>query len=390
MDPYLNPFSPGAGQRPPELAGRTKIIEEAIISLRRALAGRSFRPMLFLGLRGTGKTVLLNELANQARDLGFLVSRLEAPEKADLVKMLYPEVKKIMRSLSTVEPTKDLASRGMQAVKRFAANLKIEVGGVEISVEPHEAHGDSVDLETELPDLFESIGTVAKAAKKGWLLSLDEIQYLSEQDFSALIVSLHRIAQTNLPVVLIGAGLPQLARSAGEAKSYAERLFRYFDIGALDEVSAANAVRKPIEEARALIDDDALQSIVHGTHGYPFFLQQWAACAWDIAATKTITLTDAESAATEAIHILDEGFFRVRLDRLTKAEMKYCAAMAALGEGPYAAGKIAEVMGKEGNRLGPIRAAIIRKGMIYSTSYGFVDFTVPLFADFMRRQRENN
>ena len=171
MDPYLNPFSPGAGQRPPELAGRTKIIEEAIISLRRALAGRSFRPMLFLGLRGTGKTVLLNELANQARDLGFLVSRLEAPEKADLVKMLYPEVKKIMRSLSTVELTKDLASRGMQAVKRFAANLKIEVGGVEISVEPHEAHGDSVDLETELPDLFESIGTVAKAAKKGWLLS---------------------------------------------------------------------------------------------------------------------------------------------------------------------------------------------------------------------------
>ena len=343
--------------------------------------------MLFLGLRGTGKTVLLNELSNQARDLGFLVSRLEAPEKANLAKMLYPEMKKIMRSLSGIERAKELAAAGMRMVRNFASMFQIEVAGVGVGVDPHSDNTESGDLQTDLPDIFESIGLAAREAGKGWLISIDEVQYLSEEDLSALVVSIHRIAQTNLPIVLLGAGLPQLARTAGEAKSYSERLFRYFDIGALDEDSAIDAIKKPIEDADASISSEALRSIVDGTQGYPFYLQQWASCARDVAATKTLSADDALSASQEAIHILDEGFFRVRLDRLTKGEMKYCMAMASLGEGPYAAGKISEVLGKDVKQLGPTRAGIIKKGMIYSTSNGFVDFTVPLFANFMRRQK---
>lgn len=388
MDPVLNPFSPGAGARPPILAGRSRIVDEAVIALRRAQIGRPFRSMLFLGLRGTGKTVLLNELSNQARDLGFLVSRLEAPERANLAKMLYPEMRKIFRSLSNFERAKDLASQGLTALRNFASMFHIEIGGVDIGIDPAPDALDRGDLQTDLPDLFEAIGLAARAAGKGWVISLDEVQYLSEEDLSALLVSLHRVSQTNVPVVLMGAGLPQLARLAGEAKSYAERLFRFYNIGALDVDAATAAIQKPIEEIReigASITDDALKAIVTGTKGYPFFLQHWAACAWDIATGPEISAQDVQDAWREAIEMLDNGFFRVRLDRLTKSELKYCMVMASLGEGPYATGRIAKLMGKDAQQLGPQRASIISKGMIYSTSHGYVDFTVPLFAEFMRR-----
>mgnify|MGYP001157724578 FL=1 len=391
MDPFYNPFAPSAGQRPPELAGRTKLIEESVLALRRALAGRNFRSIMYLGLRGTGKTVLLNEVGKKAKELGFLVSRLEAPEDASLAKLLYPEMKKVMRSLSTMERTKELSLRTLGILRNFASIFKIEVAGVDIGIEPTPGVADTGYLETDLPDLFENIGEAAQTAGKGWAIFLDEVQYLTQQDLSALIVSMHRISQLGYPVIFVGAGLPLLAGLAGQAKSYAERLFRFYDVGALDPKSTAEAIEKPLNDADVQILPDALTKFVKGTQGYPFYLQQWASCTWDVAPCSPITITDVSNASAEATRILDEGFFRVRLNRMTKSELEYCSAMASLGEkGPYRTSEIAQVLGKKLSTLGALRSSLIAKGMIYSPTRGNVDFTVPLFATFLLRFKQHH
>ena len=387
MNPVSNPFAPSAGQRPPKFAGRSDCIRESDIALQRALAGKPFRSILFLGLRGTGKTVLLNEVSKIAKNHGFLISRLEAPEGANLADLLFPEMRKIIRHISTIERAKDLALKTLGALRNFASIFKIEVSGVGVEIEPVPGVGDSGDLQRDLPDIFENIGEAAQTAGKGWAIFLDEIQYLSQKDLSAMIVSIHRISQLGYPIVLVGAGLPQIAKLAGEAKSYAERLFRYYDIGALDETSSSEAIVKPLEEENVTITEAALDEIVKGTRGYPFYLQQWAACAWDIAPTQQITIDDVKNASVDAVEILDAGFFRVRLDRLTPSELQYCFAMSDFGEGPYKTGAIARKLHKKTADLGVVRANLISKGMIYATSRGYLDFTVPLFADFLRRHQ---
>ncbi|HEX8415257.1 MAG TPA: ATP-binding protein [Sphingomicrobium sp.] len=386
MDPYRNPFAPGAGSRPPELAGRDVILEAAAISCGRALKGRSARSIMLLGLRGTGKTVLLNEIGRNAQNQGLLVSRVESPEGESLARLLYPEMRKVMRSLSGVEAAKRWASIGLSGLRNFASIFKIEFAGAEIGVEPAPGVADTGDIEYDLPDLFTLIGKAAQAAGRGWVLLIDEVQYLSEDDLSALIVSLHRMAQEGLPVLLIGAGLPQIARLAGEAKSYAERLFQYPAVGPLDPTSAGQAVEKPILEEESTISPEALQLIVERTKGYPFFLQEWASVVWNNAVGPEIAYKDAEQSYDETLALLDDGFFKVRIDRLTKAEVQFVKAMAKLGDGPYAMSDIAHAMNRHQKSLGPARSSIIAKGMIYSTDHGYLDFSVPLFADFMRRQ----
>jgi hypothetical protein len=386
MDPYRNPFAPGAGSRPPELAGRDSILEAARIACGRAVNGRSARSIMLLGLRGTGKTVLLNEIGRIAKEEGLLVSKVEAPERESLARLLYPEMRKVMRALSGVESAKQIANRGLKGLRSFASIFKIDIGGIEIGVEPEPGLADSGNLQYDLPDLFTVIGEAAQAAGKGWILLIDEVQYLTEADLSALIVSIHRMSQEGLPVLLVGAGLPQVARLAGEAKSYAERLFLYPEVGALDQPSATQAVQKPILEEEASIDTAALDSIVNRTQGYPFFLQEWASTAWNNAEGLEITVDDVEHSYSETLASLDAGFFRVRIDRLTPSEVQFVKAMSTLGDGPYAIADVAKVMGRPQSSLGPTRANIISKGMIYSTDHGYLNFTVPLFAEFMRRQ----
>ncbi|MES2449646.1 MAG: ATP-binding protein [Pseudomonadota bacterium] len=386
MDPYRNPFAPGAGSRPPELAGRDAILDAARISCGRAVKGRSARSIILLGLRGTGKTVLLNEIGRNAEQEGLLVSRVESPEGESLARLIYPEMRKVLRSLSGAEAAKQLATRGLKGLRNFASIFKIEIAGVEVGLEPEPGLADTGDLQYDLPDLFTLIGKAAQAAGRGWILLIDEVQYLSEADLSALIVALHRMSQEGLPILLIGAGLPQIARLAGEAKSYAERLFQYPAVGALDPASAGQAVEKPIVEEEASIAPAALQAIVERTKGYPFFLQEWASVVWNNAEGPEITLADAEHSYAETLALLDDGFFKVRIDRLTKAEVQFVKAMAELGDGPYAMADIAQVMKRTQKSLGPVRASIISKGMIYSTDHGYLDFSVPLFAEFMRRQ----
>jgi len=386
MDPYRNPFAPGAGSRPPELAGRDVVLEHARVSCGRAINGRSARSMMLLGLRGTGKTVLLNEVGKIAEQAGLLVSKVESPEEESLARLLYPEMRKVMRSLSTVEAAKQIANRGLKGLRGFASIFKIDIAGVEVGVEPEPGLADSGNLQYDLPDLFNVIGRAAQAAGKGWILLIDEVQYLGEADLRALIVSMHKMSQEGLPVLLVGAGLPQVARLAGEAKSYAERLFLYPEINALDADAAAQAVLKPILDEEASIAEAALQEIVVRTKGYPFFLQEWASTAWNCAEGPEISLDDVVQSYSETLALLDAGFFRVRIDQLTPSEVLFVRAMSELGDGPYAVGDIAKAMGRTQSSLGPIRAKVIAKGMAYSTDHGVLDFTVPLFAEFMRRQ----
>jgi len=389
MDPVANPFSPGAGSRPPELAGREDIIRDAGVALKRVILGKSAQSQIFLGLRGTGKTVLLNEVMETAEREGYIAAFLEAPENKPLTEMLYPAMRQVLRKLSALESAKHMATRGLQALRGFASVFKISLGDVEIGIDAEPGLADSGNLEIDLGDMFEAIGRAARAAGKGWVLLIDEVQYLKEHELAAVIVAVHRMSQRNLPVMVFAGGLPQIAKLSGDAKSYAERLFVYPKVGALDRAAAQDAILKPLGVEGVEIRQDAIAKITEVTGGYPFFLQEWGHHAWNVADESPIDIADVETATTRALARLDDGFFRVRFDRLTNAEVEYVEAMASLGKGPYKVNDVAKALRKQPKALGPRRASIIIKGMIYSPSYGEIDFTVPLFDDFLQRTRLN-
>ncbi|MBW2714093.1 MAG: ATP-binding protein, partial [Deltaproteobacteria bacterium] len=331
MDPVRNPFAPGAGSQPPELAGRDEIISAAEIALQRVLAGRHDKSQILLGLRGTGKTVLLNAIEQRAELYHHFTSFIEAPEGQPLTGLLYPKIHQVLRKFSMVENAKTKAYEAMRALRSFASVFKISAGDVSLSVDPEVGVADSGVLEYDLSDLFVRVGEAAKVAKKAWTLLIDEMQYLSEGDLSALIVSIHRVNQKQLPVMFFGAGLPQIAALAGDAKSYAERLFDYPPVGRLDDTAAVAAIRQPIEAEGESISDRALQEIVKQTGRYPYFLQEWGYQAWNSADNSPIDTKDINVASTSALKRLDEGFFRVRFDRLTPKEREYVIAMASVG-----------------------------------------------------------
>lgn len=385
MDPVRNPFVPGAGSQPPELAGRDQILTDARIAIQRALAGKNTQSQILLGLRGVGKTVLLNQIEKMADEAGHFTSIIEAPEDKPLPELLYPRVTQVLRKLSLLETSRALAHGAMRALRGFASVFKVEVGDVSISVDPEPGVADSGNLEYDLAELFVKVGEAARSAGKGWTLLIDEIQYIKADDYAALIVAIHRVNQRNLPVLFFGAGLPQVAALSGDAKSYAERLFSYPAVGALDQASAEIAIRVPVEEEKEKITDEALDAIIGKTHGYPYFLQEWGYQAWNTADRSPIDIEDVERSSVQALARLDDGFFKVRFDRLTPAEREYVCAMAKLGEGPYRSGDVADMMNRPAQRLGPMRASIIKKGMIYSPSHGDIAFTVPLFGDYLRR-----
>jgi len=385
LDPIINPFAPGAGTPPPALVGRDEIVAAAEIALHRIRRGRPEKSQMLLGLRGVGKTVLLNHIGKLAETIGYHVIKLEAPEGQRLAQFLAPALKATLIRLNRVEKAKDYASRALGALQGFASVCKVSIGEVRLEVtDPHTA--DSGNLEIDLPELLTALGKAAKAADSSVAILVDEVQYLSEEDFRALIVSLHRLAQEGLPVVLFGAGLPQVAGLAGDAKSYAERLFDYPEIGPLDEESAKEAITKPVIEEGAEITKKALSTIVEGTKGYPYFLQEWGKHAWRVAKSSPINEADVNQAVSEAVEALDKNFFRVRFDRLTPREQEYLRGMAELGPGPHRSGEIAKLMRRKVESLGPLRSGLVKKGMIWSPSHGDTAFTVPLFDEFMKRE----
>ncbi len=384
MDPLRNPFAPGAGSRPPELAGRSALLGAAELALRRVRLGRAEKSQMLLGLRGVGKTVLLNRIAELAESIGYEQAQLEAPEGRPLATYLVPALKSMLLRLDRVEQARAWAGEAMAALRGFAGAFKVSVGEVKLGLsEPVRA--DSGNLEVDLPELLVSIARAAQAAGTSVVILIDEVQYLTEDELRGLIVALHRIAQKGLPMILFGAGLPQLAALAGEAKSYAERLFDFPGVGTLDLQAAGQAIADPIRNEGAGITAEALAEIVRVTEGYPYFLQEWGKHTWNQANGPEINLNDVLEASRTALAALDSNFFRVRFDRLTPREQAYLNAMAQLGAGPHRSGAIAEAMGLKVERTGPLRSGLIRKGMVWSPAHGMTGFTVPLFDAFMGR-----
>jgi hypothetical protein len=387
MDPIGNPYAPGAGTPPPELAGRDELREIVRIALERVRAGRPAKSILMVGLRGVGKTVLLDRMRDDAEASGITTVRIEAPEGRSLPAMLAPQLRLTLLRLSRSAKAKALAQRALQGLAGFAKALKLRYHDIEVGIdfEPEPGLADNGDLENDLQALLELSGNAAKAAETALGLFIDELQYVEEDQLAALITALHRTAQRSLPVVLVGAGLPQLPGRMGRAKSYAERLFDFPMVGPLSEEAAAIAIAKPARDQDVGITGEALERIFEETHGYPYFLQEWGKHTWDAAEGSPMTLQDVELASTTAVAALDESFFRVRFDRLTPLEKRYLRAMAQLGPGPHRSGDIAWELNREVTSLGPTRSQLIWKGMIWSPSHGDTAFTVPLFDQYMRR-----
>ena len=386
MDPIRNPYAPGAGTPPPELAGRDEIREKARVSLERTRIGRPSKSLMMIGLRGVGKTVLLDGILQNAEESGVCALRMEVPENRSLPATLAPQLRLALLKLSNRAAAKQLAQRALRTLAGFA-KLKVKYQDIEVGLdyEPEPGLADNGDLEADLQDLLAAAGAAAQADRTCLALFVDELQYVKEDELAALITALHRTAQRQLPVVMFGAGLPQIRGRMGKAKSYAERLFEFREIGALSTADAKLAIAKPAGDEGVEIEAHALDAIVSHTRCYPYFLQEWGKHVWDVAERSPIGVASVEVASKMAIAALDESFFRVRFDRLTPSERRYVRAMAQLGEGPHRSGDIAAELNRTVNSLAPTRSQLINKGMIWSPNHGDTAFTVPMFDQFMRR-----
>ena len=387
MDPRLNPYAPGAGIPPPELAGRDDLIERAAIALDRIRAGRAEKSLILIGLRGVGKTVLLNRIMLDSEARGIHCIRLEAPEGRSLPAMLAPALRAALIKLDRGAAAGNLTKRALGALAGFISAFRVKYGDIEVAVEapPEKGLADSGDLEVDLADLLAAVAEAARERGTAAVLFIDELQYVPEEQLAALITALHHCAQRQLPITLVGAGLPQLVGQMGRAKSYAERLFEFPEVGPLDMAAAQQALTAPAAKEGAAFKPDALAEILQQTQRYPYFLQEWGKHAWAAADSSPITVDDIHVATRTALADLDASFFRVRFDRLTPTEKNYLRAMAELGAGPHKSGDISAQMGRTVQSLGPTRSALIAKGMIYSPQHGDTAFTVPLFDGFMKR-----
>lgn len=387
MNPLKNPFAPGAGTPPPSLVGRQQIITDTNIALARIREGRSSKGVLLVGLRGVGKTVLLVTFKDLAEKLDYKVVKIEAPEDKALATLLIPPLREILFRLDRMEGVNDLVKRAMRIFKGFSVKADPEGSlSMGLDIDSEAGVGDSGDLEADLTALFLAIGQAAKSRETSVAIIIDEMQYLSQKDLAALITAIHAVGQNQLPLILIGAGLPQLLALAGDAKSYAERLFNYPAIGALNPADAEKALREPAVDAGADFEKEAVDEILKLTHGYPYFIQEWGYETWNVASSEnTITLQDVRNATPNVVAKLDESFFKVRLDRITPSERDYLRAMAALGPGPHRSGDVTNILGVKVESKGPARSSLITKGMIFSPAHGDTAFTVPLFDEFMLR-----
>jgi hypothetical protein len=386
MDRRTNPYAPGAGLQPPELAGRDRLLKEAAIDLDRVLLRRPTKGMMLLGLRGAGKTVLLNRLHGAAEQKGFRTAKVEAPEGGMLPQLLVPELRQVLYSLDLKAATGHKLHQAASVLRNFASAFKVKVGDIEIGVGQSRGEGDSGNLEQDLPDLLVAVCEAAEERKMALAIFLDEVQYLSPAELASLIVACHEVAQRNLPMFFVGAGLPQIPALAGNAKSYAERLFNYPEIGQLDPASARAALVVPAKNEGAEFEEAAVEEILRVTHRYPYFIQEWGFHVWNSAPGSRIADTDVLEATPGVIAHLDANFFRVRFDRLTTLQQKYLRAMAELGAGPHQTGEISATLGVDAQAVATVRQQLINKGMVWSQRHGETAFTVPLFNEFMKRQ----
>jgi hypothetical protein len=393
MDELFNPYTPGAGTPPRELAGREPELRRFDLLLGRLASGRAERSIVLQGLRGVGKTVLMKEFADRAAEHGWGVGRLEATSGTDLRTEMADMAAGALRQISAKAKAREALLRAARFVKAFTLKTTGD-GGVELSLDLEAALDEPIgsDIERDTIKLFAAVGAAAAANDTGVVFLIDEMQLLGREDLEALCAAAHRAGQDRLPVAVVGAGLPVLPERLAEAKSYAERLFVFPDLGVLSEEAARRAIVRPAEIAilghPVRYEDAAVDMILELSERYPYFLQAYGLQAWNVAPEgDSIRGRDVEAATESAREELDRDFFETRFARATKAGRRYLAAMAELGTGPYASGEVAERgRWKTVMSAGPVRQALIDKGLIYGPDHGQVDFTVPHFADFVRRK----
>jgi hypothetical protein len=343
--------------------------------------------MLLTGLRGVGKTVLLNEIERLANAEGYRTLSIEAHEDKSLGPLIAPHLRTLLYDLNRMTGAGHKVKRGLAVLRSFVSALKVTVGDVSVGldIEPEKGTADSGDLEIDLPNLFVAVAEAAEERASAVAVLIDELHYFNQTELAALIMAMHKVQQRQLPLVLLGAGLPILPGLAGESKSYAERLFSFPDIGALSENDTAKALQEPARAAGVSFEPKALKEVFRLTKGYPYFLQEWGYQSWNLATSSPITLEVVKNATATVMPRLDNNFFRVRFDRLTPSEKNFLRAMAELGPGAHRTGDIADILNVKVTSLGPVRAKLIRKGMVFSPAHGDMAFTVPLFDAFMRR-----
>jgi AAA ATPase domain len=395
VDPVRNPFAPGAGQRPPELAGRDRELQAFDVLLERVSRGRPERSLVLTGLRGVGKTVMLGELRSRALQRGWATGKVEVKSGASLRRPLSAALHRAVRDLAVRHRAPDRVDDVLGVLKAFALKANPEGTGMRdkwqpgIDVPATRGRADSGDIEIDLVELFTCVAELAADVGTGLVLLLDEMQDLGADDVSALCAACHELSQSGAPLVVVGAGLPHVPSVLAASKSYSERLFRYLRIDKLDPAAAEQAVRTPVQREDAEIDDDALAALYETSGGYPYFVQAYGKAAWDAAPGERITAADVIIAGPEAEAELAVGFFGSRLERATPAEREYLYAMAELADlngAPDEAvptAQVAEHLGRKASSLSPARDSLLKKGLVYATERGFVAFTVPHFGRFL-------
>jgi hypothetical protein len=377
-----NPFSPGAGSPPPELAGRSELLESARILIQRAGKGKSVQSMILLGLRGVGKTVLLNRIEQIAIGLGENTFMLEVDPTKRFSESLAGEIQRLLYRLDSKSKLEKDVRQAFQTLQLFVSSFKVSVGEIDLSMSPGQATGN---LSTDLTDLLVSVGSAAKNRKRTIVFLIDEIHLLSKDDLTAVIVALHKVSQKQLPIVMFGAGLPQMAKLAGSSKTHIERLFRFPQIGKLTEEDSRKALLVPVEDSGVSFEESALQHIYKETEGYPYYLQIWGSHCWAEAAGSLITIGNAEAASKLAWAELDRTVFQRRVERLSDRHLRYVLAMASIGKEICGSKEIAARTGLKTSEAAPIRKEIMDKDIAYSPERGKLAFSIPLFNRYLQR-----
>lgn len=390
MDPTLNPYSPGAGLRPRDLAGRESEIERFDVLRRRATHKLTSRSVVMTGLRGVGKTVLLNELADRARREGWVVGKVEADRNQGGRPFREQVSQTLNRALREAAHSSVIADKLRRALATFKSfSLRTDPSGglaIGIEIDPERGRADTGSLQTDLTDLGIDLAAAATDLDGGAALFIDEMQDLAIDELAAVCQACHEAGQREAQFYVVGAGLPSLPGALAEARSYAERLFDYWPIGALAEADASAALTRPATEAGVSWDDAAVDTVVERSAGYPYFLQEFGKATWDYAPGPSITTEDALAGIQAGTDSLDHGFFRSRWERATPGERDYMRAMGVDGDGPSQSGEVARRLGKKSTAVGPTRAQLIYKGLLYAPEHGVIAFTVPGMADFIARQ----
>jgi hypothetical protein len=395
VDPVRNPFAPGAGQRPPELAGRDRELDAFDVVLERVARGRPERSLVLTGLRGVGKTVLLGELRSMALRAGWGAGKVEARPDADMRRPLSAALHRALRDVAVRHRAPDRVEEVLGVLKAFAlrsapADAKLRdrwQPGIDAPVITGRA--DSGDIEIDLLELFSEVAELGRDVGAGVAVLIDEMQDLRPDDVSALCAACHELSQSRAPLVVVGAGLPHLPSVLSASKSYSERLFRYMRIDRLERAEADRALTVPAADEDAKFDDAALDALYTASGGYPYFIQAYGKAAWDAAPTSPITVTDVQMAAPDAEAELAVGFFGSRYERATPGEREYLLAMAEVaggGDVPVGTAAVAEHLARKPSSLSPARDSLLKKGLVFSAQRGHIAFTVPHFGRYLLAQ----